>query len=293
MKGITLYQPWASWIAMGWKTIETRTRNHLASLAGQRIAIHAGKTFNHGACGIARPYMTVERCAEAELMVYPSGVVVCTAMVKEARKLNGKDSPRAMYRCGDCDTYGLILTDIKPVDPPVEATGHRGIWEWEPPEPVVGPAPQCGRKQKGPTMAKTAKTAKTANKTGGRGKDPLLAGDDLNRIYGEHDVVDERAETLLDAQVVLKQAKDDYAEAFDRLDKLLIDSDADRGAEVVHARADLRDRGKLAGKAAEAVKVAKAGLEAAWGVIYNLIDEKIDGLPLLDQADEAAQSGRE
>ena len=43
MKAITLHQPWASLIAEGHKTIETRDWPPPLSLVGQRIAIHAGK----------------------------------------------------------------------------------------------------------------------------------------------------------------------------------------------------------------------------------------------------------
>lgn len=43
MKAITLWQPWASLIALGVKTIETRSWGAPRSLIGQRIAIHAAK----------------------------------------------------------------------------------------------------------------------------------------------------------------------------------------------------------------------------------------------------------
>lgn len=43
MKAISLWQPYASLIAAGKKTIETRTHSRRRSLAGQRIAIHAAK----------------------------------------------------------------------------------------------------------------------------------------------------------------------------------------------------------------------------------------------------------
>jgi predicted transcriptional regulator len=42
MKVITLWQPWASFIALGWKTIETRTHDRFKNLVCERIAIHAG-----------------------------------------------------------------------------------------------------------------------------------------------------------------------------------------------------------------------------------------------------------
>lgn len=43
MKALTLHQPYASLIARGVKTIETRTWPAPAGLIGERIAIHAGK----------------------------------------------------------------------------------------------------------------------------------------------------------------------------------------------------------------------------------------------------------
>jgi hypothetical protein len=48
MKTITLWQPWASLIVEGVKTIETRGREHpWRSAIGQTIAIHAAKTDAH------------------------------------------------------------------------------------------------------------------------------------------------------------------------------------------------------------------------------------------------------
>lgn len=47
MKALTLHQPWAWAIIHGPKRIENRTWAPPASLIGQRIAIHAGKTFDH------------------------------------------------------------------------------------------------------------------------------------------------------------------------------------------------------------------------------------------------------
>ena len=43
MKAITLHQPWATLIADGAKTIETRSWRPPQTLIGQRIVIHAGK----------------------------------------------------------------------------------------------------------------------------------------------------------------------------------------------------------------------------------------------------------
>lgn len=43
MRALTLWQPWASLIALGVKTIETRSWKAPDALIGQRIAIHAAK----------------------------------------------------------------------------------------------------------------------------------------------------------------------------------------------------------------------------------------------------------
>ena len=43
MKALTLHQPWATLIAAGVKTMETRSWGPPESLIGHRIALHAGK----------------------------------------------------------------------------------------------------------------------------------------------------------------------------------------------------------------------------------------------------------
>jgi len=56
LPAITLWQPWATWIALRWKTIETRPHPHLARLAGFRVALHAGKRLHREAFSIAKAY---------------------------------------------------------------------------------------------------------------------------------------------------------------------------------------------------------------------------------------------
>jgi len=46
MYAITLWQPWATAMAAGFKTIETRPWPAPKNLIGQRIAIHAAKRLN-------------------------------------------------------------------------------------------------------------------------------------------------------------------------------------------------------------------------------------------------------
>ena len=84
MKTLTLHQPWASLIAYGVKTIETRSWAPPQGLAGQRIAIHAGKrverdSLNFGTCKAIEKIYGPEWWRDI-----PVGVVLCTAVLTEA-----------------------------------------------------------------------------------------------------------------------------------------------------------------------------------------------------------------
>jgi hypothetical protein len=138
MKAITLWQPWASWIAWGWKTIETRRHMRLACLVGQRIAIHAGKHWSNDAFKIAAPWLDdgmVSRSIREATKV--SGAVLCTAFVCDANGLIDGDSDRALCDCGLCDLFGISLREVVTFERPIPAVGHQGIWEWMPPIGLV------------------------------------------------------------------------------------------------------------------------------------------------------------
>ena len=77
---ITLHQPWASLIALGIKTVETRSWPAPARLVGRRIAVHAGKRL------VRRPGDAIEQELRACLgddwrMIVPTGAVVATAVL--------------------------------------------------------------------------------------------------------------------------------------------------------------------------------------------------------------------
>lgn len=138
MKAITVHQPWATLIARGWKTIETRGHNRFKGLVGQRIAIHASKTYDeHGLAEAQRHlYETDETLAALSFEAHRDmGKVLCTVKVVAHRKIEQIDEREALCDCaGD---YGLILDrDVEVLKPPVPAKGGRGIWNWEPPEYV-------------------------------------------------------------------------------------------------------------------------------------------------------------
>jgi hypothetical protein len=141
MRAITLHQPFASEIARGTKRIETRpwSTKHRGP-----IAIHAG----------------VSTKALTGVAGLPLGVVVCTAMLVDVlpmvARFDGHESivvhddgsiehvipasdahvPPLVHDVSDQQPLGIfepgrfawLLADVYPLDEPVPARGHLGLW---------------------------------------------------------------------------------------------------------------------------------------------------------------------
>lgn len=135
MKVITLWQPWASFIALGWKTIETRTHDRFKNLVGEKIGIHAGNTWDKDWKELAGPYLTKMQIDEVGLLKnefdlgHLKGEIICTAKVTAFRELFSNDSDFALIECSSL-RYGLFLEDIKPIKP-IPAKGKQGIWNYD------------------------------------------------------------------------------------------------------------------------------------------------------------------
>jgi hypothetical protein len=129
MKAITLYQPWATWIMLGWKTIETRTRDRFKSLKGQRIAIHAGKYFDVTAVeSLEKSGFKAKFDADFKKPEIIMSAVLCTAFVYEVGWLRADNSENAMIDCGGLDKFGLFLNDVKILKNPLHYKGSQGIF---------------------------------------------------------------------------------------------------------------------------------------------------------------------
>lgn len=125
---ITLYQPWATWIMRGWKTIETRTHNKFACLNGKRIGIHAGMTTD--ASAINNTYLTKYQLLQnPEDMI--NGYLIGAATVIEVRELTNSDSKAALIDCHFTKRYGLFLDNIQGFREPVFVKGEIGIWYFD------------------------------------------------------------------------------------------------------------------------------------------------------------------
>jgi hypothetical protein len=138
MKVITLWQPWASFISYGWKTIETRTHARFKNLADETIGVHAGNSWDKDWKELASSYLDnnqinitenfIKNKFDADLL---RGRILCTTHIETLGWLCVYDSRRALIDCSYVDyqpyRFGLYLKDIKPIP----AKGKRGIWNYD------------------------------------------------------------------------------------------------------------------------------------------------------------------
>lgn len=125
---ITLWRPWAQFVALGWKGIETRTHRRFAGLAGKTIGIVAGGHYDKDAMAAAGAYLDD---AQHSYINWHTGYfsltgLLCTAEVVEHRPLGREDEDLALIECGT-ERYGLVLTNVKRFDPPLAVKGGQGI----------------------------------------------------------------------------------------------------------------------------------------------------------------------
>jgi hypothetical protein len=137
VKAITVYRPWSSFIVFRLKSIETRTHDRFRSLIGERIAIHAGKTWDREFVDLL-PEKLLYSPAVIEALKHAKetrGCVIGTAYVNSARWLTHSDNKAAM--CPAAGRFGMSLGRVERLREPVPAKGHQGIWTWKPEEPSV------------------------------------------------------------------------------------------------------------------------------------------------------------
>lgn len=156
VKAITLWQPWASLIAAGVKTIETRSWRAPSALIGERIAIHAaakrpdeGEEYGTGwwwTWDSFGPGVIIEQRTGRQAAA-PLGAVVATAVLTEcAQVTGGTDCAGRPWLAGgpfsvDLDQlpfgdytpgrWAWLLDDIEPLTEPIPAKGAQRVWNWQ------------------------------------------------------------------------------------------------------------------------------------------------------------------
>lgn len=128
MKAISLWQPWASAIALGHKTIETRgwpTRHR------GPIAIHAAKRWTAEEKEMARIFEA--RYGMTGLADPPRGCIVAVATLVSVRptehlvdEISETEEMLGNYGRGRC---GWMLEEVRKLDDPVPWRGMQGLFE--------------------------------------------------------------------------------------------------------------------------------------------------------------------
>lgn len=151
MKALTLWQPWASAIALGLKKIETR--GWPTKYRGP-LAIHAA-TRQHRedrACfeAILAAAHHVERdvwagYCDSNYELLPFGEVVATCRLTDCLWVESLDVGGAERRWGDYSAgrWGWVLEEVERLMVPVPAVGRQGLWDWtQAVEAIEAQAPQ-------------------------------------------------------------------------------------------------------------------------------------------------------
>jgi hypothetical protein len=133
MKTISLWNPWAMWVALGWKTIETRTHLRFRCLLGQEIGIHAARKWDPAWATLAGRYINERQeqitTGHKEAWRATEGCVIATAFVYEfASELGMFESDAALIDCSHTRRSGLFLRDIKQLKTPIFWPGRQGIF---------------------------------------------------------------------------------------------------------------------------------------------------------------------
>lgn len=137
MKAISLRQPWAYFVSVKLKTIETRTHQRFKSLVGQRIAIHSGQKSGCFAMQRLVPLLSLSPFILENInstIEEGRGNILCTAIVTAARWAPNVDFvEREEWNLKAlCETAGmfcLFLDDIKPLSDIIPFRGRQGIFE--------------------------------------------------------------------------------------------------------------------------------------------------------------------
>jgi activating signal cointegrator 1 len=145
MKALTMTQPWATLVALGENSIETRSwsTRHRGPLA-----IHSAKGFPADARELCEmsPYREVlARAGYRDASELPRGEIIAVATLVDVMKFKKStlkdiraraargEFPRHEADFGDFSAgrFGWILKDVVRLKDPIPAKGMLGLWEFE------------------------------------------------------------------------------------------------------------------------------------------------------------------
>lgn len=149
---ITVWQPWASLIAIGAKPDEFRTWRPPSRYWGTRVGIHAGarciagddllnliRRLEAGDSAtdglIPELALPLLRQAQSNPSVLPASALLCTAVMGSPRRCS------EITAGGDPLKWGWPMSAIKRFDPPAGMAGKQGWWFAKLPPQASGPTP--------------------------------------------------------------------------------------------------------------------------------------------------------
>jgi ASCH domain. len=131
MKVVSLIQPWATLIALGEKSIETRS---WATKYRGEIAIHASQTIDKTRFEQPTFKRLLKKHGITDISQIPTGVIVAVANLvdikttEELKKsISRQEKILGIYKKG---RVGWMLDDIKATTP-IPVRGKLGVWEYE------------------------------------------------------------------------------------------------------------------------------------------------------------------
>lgn len=139
MKALSLWQPWATLIALGVKLTETRGKP--IRYTGP-LAIHAAKLWNRRTQHAAREFADEHPQFREELVQPPRGGIVALADVVEVYQF-GLQLPDYVtahdYHAGNftAGRWGYKLENVRAVHPMVPLPGHQWLWTLTPEEAAL------------------------------------------------------------------------------------------------------------------------------------------------------------
>lgn len=152
MKAITLYQPWASLVAMGEKMIETRSwstryRGELAIHASKRFSPEEQKFCNREpfrSALVANNVCRIERDLPLGMVIAVCKLVDCVRIPEVGRMTRAISNicnedfilippPTPELEFGDYapGRWAWILDEVEILPEPISAKGMLGLWDWE------------------------------------------------------------------------------------------------------------------------------------------------------------------
>ena len=115
---ITLWQPYASLMADGYKWIETRS---WATKYRGDLGIHAGLKVMRAECeDFGYDYKTI-----------PRGAILCIVNLVDVVRFPNPRAPPDEYGNFAPDRYGWLTRDLRVLPEPVPAKGGRMLWKWD------------------------------------------------------------------------------------------------------------------------------------------------------------------